>query len=81
MCLSLGCGIDLPEVDNSPWFTGLLPYDMHPAAPRSRSVARDTFEDTQGYILVDFTLDLLQVMGRNCRRFVYCSGLSSVFEE
>jgi hypothetical protein len=71
----------LPEVDNSPRFAGLLSDNVHSAAPRSWSVARDTFEDTQGYILVDLTLDLLQVMGRNCCRFVYCTGLSSVFEE
>ena len=81
MSLSLRGSVNIPEVDNSAWLSGLFPHDMHAATPSCWSIARHALENTEGDVSVQVKLGSLHPMGWNRCWFMNCLGLGVFLEE
>jgi hypothetical protein len=77
--LSLSGSVDLPEIDNSPGFSRLLPHYVHTTAPGGRGITWDSLEHPEGDILFEIPEYLVQPVGRDCSGLVdsdrFCSWL------
>lgn len=71
VCLAYGRRVEVHEVYETAWISRFLAYNMHTCAPGSRSVLKDSLDNSEIDVSIKILLNTLKPVYWNCGRAMY----------